>query len=96
MLIFFLVGVFKFPGAMFVAVVIAVVIACVQAKWSWLSFIPGTFAGMACTFGTSGDWKATVIALIIGGCMGWLAEQGGLLILKIFTKTNKKEDKQTA
>jgi hypothetical protein len=31
---------FKFPGAMFVAVVIAVVIAFVQAKWSLLSFIP--------------------------------------------------------
>ncbi len=96
MLIFFLVGIFKFPGAMIVAVLIAVVIACVQAKWSWLSFIPGTFAGMACTFGTSGDWKATVIAMIIGGCMGWLAEQGGLLLLKVFTKSPAKEEKQSA
>jgi hypothetical protein len=51
---------------------------------------------MACTFGTGGDWKATVIALIIGGYMsGWLSKVG-LLLLKIFTKATKKEDKQIA
>ncbi|MCE1252286.1 MAG: DUF1097 domain-containing protein [Anaerolineae bacterium] len=96
MMIFTLLGFWQFQFAMFLAVLIAVTIACVQAKWSVLSFIPGTFVGMACTFGTNGDWVSTVIALIIGSCMGWLAEQGGHLLLKAYTGLTQKGSKQTA
>ena len=38
-----------------------------QGKLKSLSFIPGTFLGCCCVFGTNGNWQDTVIAIICGG-----------------------------
>ena len=87
--IFFLANTWKSPYSMGIAVFIAVVMMCVQAKFNLLSFIPGAFVGAASLFGTasldlpSGNLKAVVIAIILGGIMGWFAEQGAALLLKI-------------
>lgn len=90
--IFFLVGVWKSPVSMGVAVCIAVIMMCVQAKFNYLSFIPGAFAGCACLFATasqdfpSGNWKVVLIDLVLGAVMGYLAEQGATIMMKMFNK----------
>lgn len=72
-----------FGGAAFalpVMVAIAAFIMCVQAGWSPLSFIPGTFMGAACLFGTSIDVKSTVICIVIGLVLGFISEWSAGLI----------------
>lgn len=61
------------PGALAISVVIGAFFMCAQANWSVLSFIPGTFVGAACFFGTNGDWLGTTIALVSGACLAWLS-----------------------
>jgi len=94
---------FIFQGAQFIAseyslaimVFIAVVAMCAQAKINILSFIPGTFCGAACVFGTNGNWQVVVTALILGSVMGWLSEQGGLIIFKAISKQSMENDAST-
>lgn len=83
-----------------IMVFIAVLGMCMQAKISYLSFIPGAFIGAAMTFGTEaandklypyGDIKGAIIAIVIGGALGWLMDQGGQWIFKIFSKPQSKE-----
>lgn len=79
--IFFIVGAWASPLAMGVAVFIAVLMMCIQAKIDILSFIPGAFIGAACLFGTAsadfptGNILGVVIALALGAAMGWVAEK---------------------
>lgn len=79
-----------FGGAAFalpVMVAIAAFIMCVQAGWSPLSFIPGTFMGAACLFGVTlhfgGEviqvWP-TVISIVIGLVLGFISEWSAGLI----------------
>ncbi|WP_314194547.1 DUF1097 domain-containing protein [uncultured Arthrobacter sp.] len=75
------------PAALGISVAIAVVAMCVQARWSVLAFIPGTFAGCAAYFGTTFDAAGTCIALIAGAGLGWFSEYtAGLL-----TNAGKKQ-----
>lgn len=91
-IIFQLLGVFSFPYAMAVIVFLAVIGMCVQAKVHLLSFIPGTFCGTACFFGSNGDWQSTVMALLLGAVMGWVSEQGGLMLFKLTSKRSEASD----
>lgn len=63
-----------FTGAVALAVTAVAFILCVQAAVDLLSFIPGAFAGTAVFFGTSFDLTGTLIALVIGACLGWLSD----------------------
>ncbi len=63
-----------------------------QAKISFLAFIPGTFIGCASTFGMNGNWKATLVALLMGSVVGISSDYGGFLIEKLtYKKTTKPE-----
>ena len=61
-------------------------VMCIQAKSKILGFIPGAFCGACCIFGTGGNWKAVIIALICGGILGHLSDIGGLLLYRRFKK----------
>ena len=76
------------PVAVMTAIISFFIIA--QAKISFLAFIPGTFVGCASTFGMSGNWKATIIALLMGSVLGIASDFGGVLI-KILTKKKTKK-----
>ncbi|NUR17482.1 MAG: DUF1097 domain-containing protein [Dermatophilaceae bacterium] len=60
-----------FGGALAVIVTVLAFVLCVQAAVSLLSFIPGAFAGTAVFFGTSFAFGSTVLALVVGACLGW-------------------------
>ncbi|WP_105901072.1 DUF1097 domain-containing protein [Vibrio gangliei] len=51
---------------------------CIQAKKSWLSFIPGTFIGACATFAANGNWQLVIPSLLIGGLFGYLMKASGL------------------
>ena len=60
-----------FGGALAIIVTVLAFVLCFQAAVSWLSFIPGAFAGTAVFFGTSFAFWPTVLALVVGACLGW-------------------------
>jgi hypothetical protein len=62
-----------FPGVLAVGVAFAALAICLRAGWAPLSYIPGAFAGTAVFFGTQLSFWPTIIALIIGACLGWLS-----------------------
>ncbi len=51
---------------------------CIQAKKSWLSFIPGTFIGACATFAADGQWQLVIPSLLIGGLFGYLMKASGV------------------
>lgn len=51
---------------------------CVQAKQSWLGYIPGTFIGSCATFAADGNWKLVIPSLILGGIFGYLMKASGM------------------
>lgn len=63
-----------FTGAVALAVTAVAFILCLQAAVDLLSFIPGAFAGTAVFFGTAFDLTGTLVALLIGACLGWLSD----------------------
>jgi Protein of unknown function (DUF1097) len=89
-------GVLGFTGGLGIAIGIGAFMMVVQAKISWLGFIPGAFAGTSCYFGTNGDWKGTAIALVVGAAFGWASEAGGGLISKIGAKPATADTSVTA
>ncbi|MCW8335601.1 DUF1097 domain-containing protein [Vibrio sp. SCSIO 43135] len=62
----------------YVITAIVAFMMCIQAKQSWLGYIPGTFIGSCATFAASGDWKLVVPSLILGGLFGYLMKASGL------------------
>jgi hypothetical protein len=76
----------QFPGVLAVGVAFAALAMCLQAGWAPLSFIPGAFAGTAVFFGTQLSFWPTVLALIIGACLGWLSAYLGGRIQTLVTK----------
>ena len=61
-------------GAVALAVTVLGVVLCLQAALPLLSFIPGAFVGTAVFFGTSFDLGGTVLALVVGACLGYVSE----------------------
>lgn len=51
---------------------------CIQAKQSWLAYIPGTFIGSCATFAADGDWQLVVPSLMLGGVFGYAMKASGL------------------
>lgn len=51
---------------------------CIQAKQSWLAYIPGTFIGSCATFAASGNWQLVVPSLMLGGVFGYAMKASGL------------------
>ncbi|WP_304519294.1 DUF1097 domain-containing protein [Clostridium estertheticum] len=76
------------PVAVMTTIISFFIIA--QAKIPFLAFIPGTFVGCASTFGMNGNWKATIVALLMGSVLGIVSDVGGVLIKKL---TERKSDK---
>lgn len=62
-----------FPGALALGVGVIALLMCLQAGYPPLSFIPGAFVGAASLFGTSAAFWPTVLALVVGACLGWLS-----------------------
>nr|WP_320025308.1 DUF1097 domain-containing protein [uncultured Acetobacterium sp.] len=103
--IFFVFGAWSSSFALGIAVFIAVVMMCVEAKIDFLSFIPGAFIGAACLFGSeteafpTGDIIGVLIALTCGAAMGWVAEKAagpiaGLIAKKFPEKEAVAEQQQ--
>lgn len=65
---------------------------CIQAKKSWLAYIPGTFIGSCATFAANGDWQLVVPSLILGGLFGYLMKASGLWL---YQKLNQPRTVQT-
>ncbi|EOW2077085.1 DUF1097 domain-containing protein [Vibrio mimicus] len=65
---------------------------CIQAKKSWLAYIPGTFIGSCATFAADGDWQLVVPSLILGGLFGYLMKASGLWL---YQKLNQPRIVQT-
>ena len=61
-------------GAVALAVTVLGLVLCLQAALPLLSFIPGAFVGTAVFFGTSFDLGGTVLALVVGACLGYASE----------------------
>ncbi|UGA57120.1 DUF1097 domain-containing protein [Vibrio sp. VB16] len=62
---------------------------CIQAKQTWLNYIPGTFIGSCATFAADGNWTLVVPSIIVGGIFGYLMKASGLLLK---TTLEKKKD----
>ncbi|WP_082699296.1 DUF1097 domain-containing protein [Arthrobacter sp. EPSL27] len=85
-LVALLTGWVQFPGMLAIGVAFAALAMCLQAGWAPLSFIPGAFAGTAVFFGTQQSFWPTVMAVIIGACLGWLSAFIGGHIQNLVTK----------
>lgn len=62
----------------YVITAIVAFMMCIQAKQSWLGYIPGTFIGSCATFAADGNWKLVVPSLILGGVFGYLMKASGV------------------
>ncbi|KII75469.1 DUF1097 domain-containing protein [Vibrio renipiscarius] len=51
---------------------------CLQAKQTWLAYIPGTFIGSCATFASNGDWQLVIPSLMLGGLFGFCMKWSGL------------------
>lgn len=61
-------------------------VMCIQAKIELFEFIPGTFIGSFSTFASGGNWQGVVIALILGGILGFLCESSGTWFYNVTNK----------
>ncbi|PSW20278.1 DUF1097 domain-containing protein [Photobacterium sanctipauli] len=78
-----------YVGIEIIGYVVTAVIAffmCVQAKQTWLSFIPGTFIGSCATFASNGDWQLVVPSLILGVVFGYTMKATGLWLQQKLAK----------
>lgn len=75
--------------------VIAVVsfLMCMQARQSWLAYIPGTFIGASTVFAANGDWQAVVPPLLLGGVIGFVMKHSGLWLYNKYAQTVVAEKK---
>ncbi|WHH57121.1 DUF1097 domain-containing protein [Petroclostridium sp. X23] len=81
-----LAGILPVPYSLGISIVLVVFIMVVASKWSVLSFIPGSFAGCSSYFGANSSYTKVLLALLIGAILGYLSEQGGIMLTKIFKK----------
>ncbi|WP_010206266.1 DUF1097 domain-containing protein [Salinibacterium sp. PAMC 21357] len=67
-------------GAVAVGVGIIAALMCLQAGWAVLGFIPGAFLGASSFFGNPEGIWSTLLALVVGACLGWLSDVTGKLV----------------
>ncbi len=60
---------------------------CIQAKQTWLNFIPGTFIGSCATFASNGDWALVIPSLVLGVFFGYIMKATGLWLQKKINKS---------
>ncbi|MGF1759475.1 DUF1097 domain-containing protein [Photobacterium sagamiensis] len=63
---------------------------CVQAKKTWLNYIPGTFIGSCATFAANGDWQLVIPSLIVGALFGYTMKASGLWLHHKLNQPNSK------
>jgi hypothetical protein len=61
---------------------------CIQAKRSWLAYIPGTFIGACATFAANGDWQIVAPSLMLGGLFGFSMKSSGLWLSAMLSNAN--------
>lgn len=64
---------------------------CIQAKQSWLAYIPGTFIGSCAVFAANGNWQLVIPSLILGGIFGYSMKASGLMLKKWLEQRGIKE-----
>ena len=62
----------------YVITAVVAFLMCIQAKKSWLSFIPGTFIGCCATFAGGGNWQLVLPSLLVGSVFGYAMKASGL------------------
>ncbi|MCK6263915.1 DUF1097 domain-containing protein [Vibrio sp. ZSDE26] len=62
----------------YIATAVVAFFMCIQAKQTWLSYIPGTFIGSCATFAANGNWQLVVPSIVLGGIFGYLMKASGL------------------
>ncbi|CAM3515543.1 DUF1097 domain-containing protein [Parendozoicomonas haliclonae] len=70
----------------YVVTAVVAFLMCIQAKKSWLGFIPGTFIGSCATFAANGDWQLVLPSLLVGAVFGYAMKASGLWLHKICQK----------
>ncbi|KMV28936.1 DUF1097 domain-containing protein [Photobacterium swingsii] len=78
MVIIKLSSVFSIEIIGYVVTAVVAFFMCVQAKQTWLNFIPGTFIGSCATFAANGDWQLVVPSLLLGVVFGYCMKSSGL------------------
>lgn len=78
MVIIHLSSMFSLEIISYVVTAVVAFMMCVQAKKSWLNFIPGTFIGSCATFASNGDWQLVIPSLILGALFGYTMKTSGL------------------
>ncbi|MEZ8101028.1 DUF1097 domain-containing protein [Vibrio bivalvicida] len=79
----------------YVITAIVAFLMCIQAKQTWLGYIPGTFIGSCATFAADGNWKLVIPSLILGGIFGYLMKASGLWIHQKSTQSQANARLQT-
>ncbi|MCG3732556.1 DUF1097 domain-containing protein [Vibrio cincinnatiensis] len=55
---------------------------CIQAKQTWLAYIPGTFIGSCAMFAAEGNGLVVIPSLLLGGVFGYAMKTSGLWLHK--------------
>ncbi|MGF1723682.1 DUF1097 domain-containing protein [Photobacterium nomapromontoriensis] len=71
----------------YVVTAIVAFMMCIQAKQTWLNYIPGTFIGSCATFAADGNWQLVVPSLILGVVFGYTMKTSGLWLQQKLTKS---------
>ena len=64
----------------YVITAVVAFLMCIQAKQTFLSFIPGTFIGACATFAAEGNWQLVLPSLLLGTIFGYSMKASGLLL----------------
>lgn len=84
-----------FAGLEILGYVITAIVAffmCIQAKQTWLAYIPGTFIGSCATFAAAGDWQLVVPSLLLGGVFGYLMKTSGVWLHEKSSQSSQKTE----
>lgn len=90
MVIIYLSSMFSLEILGYVVTAIVAFIMCVQAKKTWLNFIPGTFIGACATFAANGDWQLVIPSLLLGALFGYTMKASGLWLHQKLNQPNAK------
>jgi len=90
MVIFKLMEFAPFPGSTAVWPGLIVFVMCIQSRFTYLAFIPGTFIGAFSTFAAAGAWEIAVPSLLLGALLGIACERSGSWLYTLVGKAEEK------
>lgn len=67
---------------MLLPLTLGVFVMCAAGAFELLSFVPASFVGCAAFLGSGALLLESTVSLLVGICLGFVAEQGALLITK--------------